>query len=162
MSPQINVTRPAVAVALAVFAVAALSPDAHAGSRRYKRVADYCPPPVRHVHHAPQRVVYVERRSDAAPLVAGLIGGLIIGSAIAHATSPEYEPAHYYWDPWCHERFSSLRAYHLHTRHHHHPRVVRVIAIENGDCIDTWRWYDGGWRNDFGGRWRYSARVHGG
>ena len=136
---------------LATLAVAFLSPAAYAGhGRRYKRTASYCPPPARHVHHAP-RVVYYERSSNAAPLFAGLIGGLVIGAALAHATPPP--PDHYYWDPWCHARFGSVALYHSHVRHHHHPRVLRVISVESGDYLDTWRWNDGGWYSDRGGYW---------
>ena len=138
---------------LAALAVAVLSPAAHAGSgRRYKRSSNYCPPPAtRHVHHAPSRVVYYERSSDAAPLFAGLIGGLVIGAALAHAAPPP--PAHYYWDPYCDARFGSVTVYHSHFRHHHHPRVLRVISVESGDCLDTYRWRTGGWRTDSGGHW---------
>lgn len=163
MRPLFNIHRWAAALMLTAFAATAIAPAAQAGhrSRRYKPDPGYCPPPVvEHVYHAPRRVVYVERHSDAAPLFAGLIGGLIIGTAIAHAATPAYEPAHYYWDPWCHERFASLTVYHSHFRHHYHPRVVRMISVENGDCVDTWRWRDGNWRSDSGVEWRYSARVH--
>ena len=136
---------------LAAIAVTALSPAAHAGhgSRRYKGTY-YCPPPVRHVHHAPRRVVYIERHSDAAPLFAGLIGGLVIGSFLAQASAPPPPPAVYYWDPYCHERFSSLGIYHSHFYHHQHPRVVRVISAESGDCVNTYRWHDGDWRSVHG------------
>ena len=137
---------------ITALAVAVLSPAAHAGSgRRYKRAPSYCPPPVtRHVHHAP-RVVYYERTSDAAPLFAGLIGGLVIGAALAHAAPAP--PAHYYWDPWCGARFGSVAVYHSHFRHHHHPRVLRVISVESGNCLDTWRWHAGGWHSESGGYW---------
>lgn len=129
--------------ALAAFAVATISPAAQAGHRRYKGVPSYCAPPVRY-YNPPRRVLYYERHSDAAPLFAGLIGGFVLGSALAHASSP----THYYWDPYCHERFVSLSIYRSHFRYHHHPRVVRVISIDSGDCIDTYRWNDGDWRSD--------------
>jgi len=25
--------------------------------------------------------------------------------------------------------------------------------VESGDYLDTWRWNDGGWHTDSGGRW---------
>src|SRR5213596_539280 len=71
---------------LAAFAMAMLSPAAHADHwRRYKGALDYDPPAVRHVHYAPQRVVYLERHSDAAPLFAGLIGGIVLGASSRRA-----------------------------------------------------------------------------
>ena len=110
---------------------------------------------MRHIHYAPRRVVYYERRSDAAPLFAGLIGGLVIGSALAHASAPACEPApaYYYWDPLCHERFASLAIYRSHLRYHHHPRIVRVISIESGDCVGTYHRQDGDWRSEPGDGW---------
>ena len=155
MKPLFNLRHWVTTLVLAAFAVAALSPAAHADHRwrRYKGAPAYCPPPARHAYYPPRRVVYFERHSDAAPLFAGLIGGLVIGSALAHASQPAYEPAYYYWDPWCHERFASLAIYRSHFYHHHHPRVVRVISVETGDCLDTYRWHDGGWCSGPGDGW---------
>ena len=155
MKTLFNLRRRVTSLVLAVFAVTALSPAAHAEHRwrRYKGEPSYGRPPVRHVHYAPRRVVYFERHSDAVPLFAGLIGGLVIGSALAHASAPAVEPAYYYWDPWCHERFASLAIYRSHFYHHHHPRVVRVISVETGDCMDTYCWHDGDWRSEPGDGW---------
>lgn len=160
MKPHFSMRSRVTGLALAAFAMAALSPAAQAahGSRRYKgEPGYYTPPAARHVHHAP-RVVYIERHSDAAPLFAGLIGGLVIGSVLAQAGPPAYAPApacapaatYYYWDPWCHERFASLAIYRSHVHHHYHPRVVRVISVESGDCVDTVHWRDGDWRSEPG------------
>ncbi|HEY2954677.1 MAG TPA: hypothetical protein VGK89_05465 [Candidatus Eisenbacteria bacterium] len=133
---------------LAAFAVAALSPVARADGRwrRYKGYPGTIHGPVVR-HYAPRRVVYYQRHSDAAPLFAGLIGGLVIGSALAHAgdRACESAPAYTYWDPWCHERFASLAIYRSHLAYHHHPRFVRVISIESGDCVGAYGWRDGGW-----------------
>ena len=151
MKPLFNTGRWVNRLALASFALAALSPAAQAGlgSRRYKDVPAYDPPPAaRHVHYAPQRVVYLERHSDAAPVFAALIGGLVIGSILSQPSAPPVvEPAYYYWDPWCHERFASLALYQSHFYRHHHPRVVRVVSVESGDCVDTYCWHEGGWRS---------------
>jgi len=139
---------------LAGFAVTALSPVAQADhrGRRDRGNPGYYPPPVVRHAYAPRRVVYYQRHSDAAPLFAGLIGGLVIGSALAHASEHAYAPApdDYYWDPYCHERFASLAIYRSHFRYHHHPRVVRVISIETGSCVGGYHWYDGEWRSESG------------
>ena len=138
--------------ALAAFAVAVLTPAAqadHGRSRRYKGMPGYGPPPVvtRHAGYAPYRV-YSERHSSAAPLVAGLIGGFILGNAVAHAAPPVAVHASYeYYDPYCREDFASLDLYRSHLYRHHHPRIVRVIEIDDGACVDTYRWHDGGWRS---------------
>jgi hypothetical protein len=154
MKPHFNLRSRVTGLALAAFAIAALSPAAQAGqgSRRYKGEPAYYPPPAaRHVQHAP-RVVYVERHSDAAPLLAGLIGGFVIGSVLAQSGPPAHAvaPAYYYWDPWCQERFASLAIYRSHVHHHYHPRVVRVISVESGDCVDTVHWSGGDWRSERG------------
>ena len=167
MKPNFEMRRWVSGLVLASFAVAALSPAAEARpGRRYKGVPEYGPPPaVSHSGYAPRRVVYVERHSDAAPLFAGLIGGLVIGSILAQSNAPAYPsgpayspgpacapaPAYYYYDPWCHERFTSLGFYQSHFYHHHHPRVVRVVSVETGACVDTYGWHDGNWYRERGG-----------
>ncbi len=158
MKTLFQVRRWVTGLVLASFAVAALSPVALADHRwrRYKGDPGYWHGPVaRHVHYAPRRVVYYERRSDAAPLFAGLIGGLVIGSALAHAGAPAYghAPAYYYWDPYCHERFASLAIYRSHFHYHHHPRIVRVISIETGGCVGAYHWHDGDWYSEPGDGW---------
>jgi hypothetical protein len=152
MKPLHNMRSQVTGLALAAFAIVALSPAAQAGSRRYKGEPAYYPPAARHAYHAPQRVVYIERHSNAAPLLAGLIGGLVIGSVLAQAgpPAPAVAPAYYYWDPYCHERFTSLAIYRAHVHHHYHPRFVRVISVGSGDCLDTIHWRDGGWTSERG------------
>ncbi len=140
---------------LAAMAVATVSPAAQAGHgrwRRYKDVPGYCPAPVvRHVVYSP-RPVYVRRHSDAAPLFAGLIGGLVIGTAIANASRPVAVHTSYsYYDPYCGDSFATLGLYRSHLYRHHHPRVVRVIEVDSGACVDTYRWHDGDWRSWDGG-----------
>ena len=137
---------------LATVAVATLSPAAqadHSRWRRYKGAPGYCPTPVvRHVVYSPRPVYYYQRHSSAAPLVAGLIGGLVIGTAIAHAAQPVAVHASYgYYDPYCEESFATLDLYRSHLYRHHHPQVVRVIELDSGSCVDSYRWSDGGWRS---------------
>ena len=103
---------------------------------------------VRWVAPEPNRVVVVHH-SDAGPIFAGLVGGLILGAAIANANSntQPVEPISYsYWDPYCHERFSSLAAYDAHLRYYHHPQYVRVIDVSDGRCVQRLNWCDHGWR----------------
>ncbi len=165
MKPLFNTGRWVSRLALVSFALAALSPAAQAGlgSRRYKDVPAYDPPPAaRHVHYAPQRVVYLERHSDAAPLFAGLIGGIVLGSILSQSRAPaSVEPAYYYWDPWSHERYAALPGYGSRCYYRQHPRVLRVVSVETGQCVDTVRWCDGGWRSvhdsDHDGDWDHDG-----
>ena len=36
---------------------------------------------------------------------------------------------------------------------HEGPRVVQVIEIGSGACVETYRWYGGGWRYHAGDDW---------
>ena len=144
---------------LAAIAVSIVSPAAQADrghGRRYKGGSGYYNGPVaRRVSYAP-RPVFVERRSNAGPLIAGLIGGLVIGTAIAHASQPVAVQASYdynYYDPYCEESFATLDIYQAHLRCHHHPRMVRVIEVDDGQCVDTYRWHEGGWSSCRGNDW---------
>ncbi len=98
----------------------------------------------------PQRGVIVHRSSsNVAPVLAGLIGGFVLGTAVAHAGQPAIEASsYYYWDPYCEERMASLDRYEWHLRHSHHPAVVRVIDVRSGECMRREIWRDGGWRCD--------------
>lgn len=129
-------------VLLASIVMATLAPMAQAGSRRYKgRDASYgTRGPAR--HHG-SGSVYVVRRSSAGPAIAGFLGGLFLGATIAHAAPDGFA----YHDPYCDRRFVSLEIYRTHLHRHHHPRVVRVIEIDSGHCVDTWQYRNGDWRD---------------
>jgi hypothetical protein len=94
-----------------------------------------------------ERSVRVHRDSDAAPLLAGLIGGFVLG-AIATHDQPVVHVSTAYWDPYCDESFSDLGRYEWHLRHHRHPWMVRVIDTRSGECVGREAWRDGGWRDD--------------
>ena len=131
---------------LAVITAAILAPAANAdpgGRRRYR------PSQVetRRVYGG-QRVVV--RESGGAQVLAGFLGGLILGVAVSHAAPP---PDYYYYDSYCDEEFATLEVYRAHVYHHHHPYVVRVIERDNGDCAYSYRYDQGAWRrcgNDYG------------
>jgi hypothetical protein len=149
-----------VATVLAAVVLASLAPAAEAGrgwggSSKHRRSAPGPGFGTHEARHTP-RVLEVRRSSSALPLIAGLIGGFALGATlhdshacpppIAHAYAPE--PATYYYDPYCDERFSSLDIYLSHLRHGgHHPALVRVIDAETGDCVQVLRRCDGCWRD---------------
>ena len=137
-----NSRRAVAIVMLAAISAAILAPAASADhGRRYKgrsRVV-YAPPMVHRTYVSPR--VY-HRDSGAAPLLAGFIGGLILGATVSHAAPP---PDYYYYDPYCHERFASLEIYREHVWRHEHPRVVRVIEVGSGDCAYSYRYDSGAW-----------------
>lgn len=121
------------------------------GNRRWKPgpPRDYA---VRRVatSYPTHRVTYVRSHSDAGPLFAGLVGGLILGAALSSHAQPVVHTSYSYWDPYCDESFASLEVYRSHVGRYHHPRVVRVIEVGSGRCVrdmcwrgDEWRDYDG-------------------
>lgn len=100
--------------------------------------------------------VVVREHSGAAPVLAGLIGGFILGAAVTQShpvVVREREcapppPRWRYYDPYCEEYMDDLDECRVHARDHRHPRVVRVIEIETGRCVRDLRWYDGGWHEE--------------
>jgi len=135
------------ALLLALLAVMLVAPAAQAGgAKQWKEPKVRWKPQietrvVRHDYGPPRRVV-IRRHGDAAPVLAGFLGGLFLGATLHQTVSPVYV----YDDPYCHARFASFDAYGAHLRYHHHPRVIRVIEVRTG------RWhsyhYDhGSWRH---------------
>src|SRR5262245_1468716 len=101
-----NVTRTIHSALLATMLLSTAS-VATAGRRRYKGVSH---------SYLVQRVV-VRERSSAAPVVAALIGGFVLGSAIVSNAQPVvvHEPVYYsppvayrYWDPYAGVWYDSL------------------------------------------------------
>lgn len=139
--------------ALLAVAPAAMARD-HRGTTRYKGV-------VRHDRNVPRVIVRHDHDSGAAPVLAGLIGGLILGAAISNAQPvvvherPRYvhAPRYRYWDPYCDEWFVSLSACNADAMREGHPRVVKVFDGYDGPCVRTLRWSDGAWY-DVGDDWR--------
>ena|SRR2546426_8652039 len=130
----------------ATLAVAVTAPAAearHGGWRRYK---DYsCDTRVVRRSCEPARVIEVRSSSCGLPAFAGFIGGLALGTALSNAPEPDYHHDYYYYDPYCGERFASLEIYRAHLRYHRHPRIVRVIDVDSGDCVHTYCYRHGDW-----------------
>jgi hypothetical protein len=144
MKSSIRFTRWMTAALVAAIVLATVAPAAEAGRRkvRYKGGdRSYHSRVVTRQHGSGS--VYVVRRSSAGPAIAGFLGGLFLGATLAHAA-----PAGYlYHDPYCDEHFVSLEIYRTHLRRHHHPRVVRVLERDSGDCVRTYHYSDGDWRD---------------
>jgi hypothetical protein len=133
-------------VAAAAVSLAPVAQAGHGHGRvRYKgpgRVV-YGPGVVRVVDRRP---VFIERHSDLGPAIAGFFGGLVLGSVLSNAQpAPPPPPVYDYYDPYCRERFPSLDLYDQHLDWHSHPRVIEVIEIHSGRCVDTYDWRDGRW-----------------
>ena len=134
------------------------APAAEAG-RRYKnrgngrghseRVVyrDGYRPVYREVYRPVYRTRVIHRSSNDA--LAGFVGGLVIGAVLGSASSRSYGDSrrYDYYDPYCDERFDSLQSYRGHCGTHRHTYTVRVIEVRSGDCVDTIRYSDGGWRH---------------
>ena len=150
MKPSIRVTRWMTAALVAAIVLATVAPAAQADHRhrRYKGWdRSYRTRVVTRPHASGS--VYIVRRSSAGPAIAGFLGGLFLGATLAHAAPDGY----LYHDPYCDESFVSLEIYRGHLRHHHHPRVIRVLERDSGECVHTWHYRNGDWRDgDWDGR----------
>ncbi len=157
MDTRTNLTRWLTAGVLAATALTLASPALAGHGRRYKGVS--------HPSRV-QRVVVHERSGDAAPVLAGLIGGFILGAAITSNAHPVVvnERIHRrpvvvyrYYDPYEDEWFDSLDEGEF-IGYRRHPRIVQVIEVRSGRHIRTLRYRDGGWHRfedlDRDHRWR--------
>jgi len=98
------------------------------------------------------RPVYVRQSSGAGPVLAGLIGGFILGTAVSHASDRDYNRAparnYRYYDPSCDESWSSLDECRMHFREHRRsPRVIRVIEVSSGECVRTVHYNGNDWQD---------------
>jgi len=138
--------RLAATLMLGVITAAFVVPAAHAGMafghyRRWKPAPAYGYS-VRPAY--PVRGYYYQRTSSgAAPFLAGLIGGAILGTALSNAHAHSVVSASYY-DPYCGTTFNSLDACRDHFARCDHPGVVRVV--EGGRFTRDLCWQDGGWQ----------------
>jgi hypothetical protein len=138
-------TRQMASLLLAATVMAAMAPAAQADHGRYRRYKNVEPAHVTRVvtRYQSPGSVYIVRRSGPGPAIAGFLGGLFLGATLAHAAPAGFS----YYDPYCDERFVSLEIYRAHLHHHYHPRVVRVIALDTGDCVHTYRYQQGRWND---------------
>ncbi len=134
--------------------VLSLASPAFAGQRRYKNVG-----------YAPPQTVIVKQRSSAGPVLAGMIGGFILGAAVANSQPVVVHehvyshpaPVYRYYDPYERVWFDSL-AECDYGYHHGHPRVIHVVNVSTGDHVRTLRYGDGHWYRVEG---RYVSHHHG-
>ena len=158
-----------IVLGVAVAAASLASPAAADRGGRYKGRGGYHgnTPVVRRVPiHQGRSTVYLSRGSSATPAIAGFIGGLILGNVLAHSAPPPqaYYPRvapDYYYDPYCHERFSSLDAYGNHLNRCSHPASVRVMDGNSGRCVGERVWQDGRWRDGTDDRGYYPDQGRG-
>ena len=100
------------------------------------------------------RTRYVQRSSNAGPVIGAFIGGLILGTVISN--SQACPSGYYYDDPYCNRRFHSLSGYRSHCSSYHHSTTVRVISVETNRCVRTYGYHDGRWID----RARYASYDH--
>lgn len=115
----------------------------HGGRRRFKGV-DEC--------FVPQRVI-IRERSSAAPAIAGLIGGFLLGTAVSSSAQPVIvHERHYcsppvvvyrYYDPYEDYWYDSLDECRF---HYGHPRIIQVIDVRSGHVVRALRFHDGCWQ----------------
>jgi hypothetical protein len=118
------------------------------GGRRFKGVDRHS-----------DRVIIRERSSSVGPVLAGLVGGFIIGQAVSSNAHPvivherRYERryprrpvvVYRYHDPYCDEWYDSLDE--CEFRGHRHPRVIQVIDLRTGRQVRSLHHHDGEWRD---------------
>jgi len=141
--------RPIAALVLATIAAASLTPAAYAdhGNGKWRRYRGpvYTPVVVQRGWY-PTSTRYVVRESSAGPVFAGLVGGLILGTAIAHASVAAPPPCPVvYVDPYCGSRWATFDDCAAHLSYHAGPRLVQVVDVRSGSCLSTWCWHNGGW-----------------
>lgn len=141
---------------LAVIVAAFVVPAAEAGNgyghyRRWKPGPNGYSYSVQPVVRSYPRGYYYQRTSSggAAPFIAGLIGGAILGTALSQSHAHATVAASYY-DPYCGISFGSLDACRSHFRGCGHPEVIRVV--EGGRYTRDLCWQNGGWQ-DYRGGW---------
>jgi len=144
-----------IATGLLAATVLSLASPAFAGhGRRYKNV-----------YSAPvQQVVVRQHSSSAGPVLAGIIGGFILGATVANAQPVVVHERVYshpvavyrYYDPYAGIWFDSLDQ--CEYRHYRgHSRVIHVIDVGSGQHVRTLRYGDGHWYRVDG---RYSRHYH--
>lgn len=138
---------------IATTSLLVLAPVANADHGRGRGAHRYKGMPVVHVEHRGPR--YVVREGSAAPLIAGLVGGFVLGSVINSAPRRvEYVEQYRYYDPYEGGWYDSMDSYWHRSRYSRHPRVLRVVEVRSGECVRVIRWNDGRWNEcERGGRW---------
>lgn len=102
----------------------------------------------------PVERVIVREHSSAAPAVAALIGGFILGTAVsanAHPVIVHEVPYHFtcqaveyrYYDPYGGDWYDSLDECQF---RHFRPRVLQVIEVRSGQYVRSIRFHDGAWQ----------------
>jgi hypothetical protein len=143
MNTRTHVTR-WITAGLAAATVLSLATSAFADHRRFKGVDNSVPV---------ERVIIREHSSSAGPALAGLIGGFLIGTAVASNTHPVVVHTHYYhhtpvavyryYDPNGGYWYDSLDQCAGMRRH---PRYIQVIDVRSGRFVRAMAFHDGEWR----------------
>jgi len=156
MKTNVHARRWVAGLALAALMVTMAAPAAEARSKKHRDRGSHHTRVVKRVkyktshRHAPRpyrTVVHHVHRSSDVPVFAGFIGGLVLGAVLTNAAQADVVRDYDYYDPYCNRHFESLAVYRTHFPGHHHPRVVRVIEVRSGDCVETLRWHEGDWRH---------------
>ena len=121
-----------------------------------------------------RRVIVERRDSGAGPALAGLIGGFILGTAVARSQPVVvhreviysdrdrdcdrggyrddsryggYREVQYgYYDPYSDDWYDSLDQCRLSARDRGEVFVIRVIDLSSGNCVRTMRYSNNGWQ----------------
>jgi len=152
MKLQFQKRRWAATLMLGLIAATSVVPAAEAGVGHYRRWKPG--PSVGYVREGYPVRVYERSSSGSgvAPFLFGLVGGVILGSALSNSAHASY------YDPYCETSFNSLDACRSHFRGCGHPEVIRVV--EGGRYTRDMCWSQGAWhdyRGSFGGSFTYRS-----
>lgn len=132
-------------MAILILALGTIAPFAEAGNaygRKYKKKGRHVTRVVRYESY-PSRTYYVRRSDNVGPVLAGFVGGLILGAVLTDRASGHA----IYRDPYCDRSFHSRASFDDHCRSYHRSREVRVVRYSShqdyyDDC-DRRGYYEG-------------------
>jgi hypothetical protein len=132
-------------MAVLILALGTIAPFAEAGNaygRRWKKKGRNVR--VVRVERSYPSHTYIVRRSDNfGPVLAGFVGGLILGAVLTDRASGHAV----YRDPYCDRPFYSRASFDDHCRTYHRSREVRVVQYSSSqdyyDDCDRHGYYEG-------------------
>ena len=157
-----------IVVGLLASTLVALAAPAFADHRRYKGV-----------QAAPQRVYVRDRSSNVGPVLAGLVGGFILGAAVTSNAQPTvvhqryyepayepdyryyepaYQPDYRYYDPYGDDWYDSLDQCQFVSGG---PQVVFVVDVRSGHRLRELQYRQGRWNRCSDGYYASWANARG-